>query len=368
MTASKPSLFTAARSDPVGAGIVVCVSALAALAFVQWAPPVDVELPTWRWPSITMPDIIARPKPVQRPLEKPPEEWRKMAKAADVLTVPGVPVAYWGKPDATYGTRVTAEAQKPVAIVVHFTDDRPATTLIRYQHNGDSDRGGAYGYHVYIDRQGRVYQGAPLSARTNHIKPAGDSHRKGVGSGLDGSNTIGISLVGACQSPALSPITYRCNDETPSAEQIEAGLAVVKALRVRFKIRCQAIYGHGDLQNDRKSFEGLTLSRRVRAECFSTEDKIEIDADAPGAAVELERAYSAGLRDMLFIYDSRPRVIARRGPAKWSPRDPNSTAFTGPSFANGFIAAHPEYSRAQAKADDAPRHAFDTPMALGRKE
>ncbi len=267
MTASNNSIVQAARSDPVGAGIVVSVVLLVVLAFLEYAPPLDIEMPRWRWPDL--PSLIRGPKQVPKPLRKPPEAWRANAAPGDVLKVPGLPVAYWGKPDAAYGQRVTASAQKPVAVVVHFTDDTPALTLVAYQHNGDSHRGGAYGYHVYIDPDGRVFQGAPLSVRTNHVKPVGSPERTRIGTTLDGTNTISVTLVGACRSPPLAPITYRCRDETVTQQQIDAGLAVIVAIRKRFGIACGEVYGHGDLQHDRKSFEGVTLSRMARAACGS---------------------------------------------------------------------------------------------------
>jgi hypothetical protein len=34
-----------------------------------------------------------------------------------------------------------------------------------------------------------------------------------------------------------------------------------------FGLTCSAVYGHGELQVDRKAFEGLTLSRKARAAC-----------------------------------------------------------------------------------------------------
>lgn len=56
----------------------------------------------------------------------------------------------------------------------------------------------------------------------------------------------------------------------------------------------------------------------------------------------LQKAYDAGKKDMLFIYDGNPRVIARPGNAQWLPRDPN-TRFSGPEGTNDFLIANAEY-------------------------
>lgn len=263
-----PSIRDATRSDPLGAGIVVCGVAIAVLAIFTVADPADIELPAWQWPDVRLPSILYGPKPVPRPLESPPTRWRALARPGDVLAVPGLPVAYWGRPDAKYGAKATNAATKPIAIVVHFTDDRPAINLIRQQHEGDKQRGGfGFGYHFYIDKDGRVLQGAPLTVRTNHIKPhTAPEHRKG-GPALDNENTISVSLVGACRSPRFMPISYRCGSETVTDQQMDAGLATVKALQKMYGLKCAEIYGHGDLQKDRQEFEGVTLSRRVRSEC-----------------------------------------------------------------------------------------------------
>ena len=259
MTASKPSsILNTARSDPLGAGIVVCAVALIVTLFVWLAEPYDAKAGAWRLPTLT-----TAPARVPKPLPRPPDEWRAKARQGDVLHVPGIPVAYWGNPDATYGERVTDAKRAFAGIVIHFTDETPALRLVKYGHSSDPTRGGAsYGYHFYIDPDGRVLQGAPLSVRTNHVKPTTAQVRREAGAHLDGTNSIGVSLIGACRGAF-----YACTSEKPTATQLAVGMAVVRSLQRRFKIKCGAVFGHGELQTDRRSFEGITLAAQVRAGC-----------------------------------------------------------------------------------------------------
>lgn len=243
---------------------IVAAIALYALVIVHTLP--DVFAGPWTWPNLR--DLIETVFFPEAPPGEPPPRWLSLSRQDDVLVVPGLRVAYWGRPDAPYGGKVTRNAKAPVAIIVHFTDETPATTLVEYGHRADPNRGNAaYGYHIYIDRAGRILQGAPLGVRTNHIKPAHAGERIPGTTHLDGANTIGVSLIGACRSPPLSPITYRCNADTPTSAQIESGMAVIAALQQRFAIPCAAVYGHGEMQTDRKSFEGATLTARHRRRC-----------------------------------------------------------------------------------------------------
>lgn len=199
-------------------------------------------------------------------LEEPPDVWLKQAGPGDVFRVQGLRVAYWGRPDVEYADKATREASKFIGVVVHYTVRKPVLNFVRYQHNGDSRRGGHYGYHFYVSRAGDIIQGAPLGVRTNHIKHAGHRQRTGVERRWSSANTIGISMVGACE-PLSKAITSRCKAEQLTPEQLAAGLAIVRAVQKRFDLPCEAIRGHGELQHDRASDEGLTIAQAIRASC-----------------------------------------------------------------------------------------------------
>lgn len=55
------------------------------------------------------------------------------------------------------------------------------------------------------------------------------------------------------------------------------------------------------------------------------------------ATASLDAAYNSGRVRMIYIHDSKPRVVARRGKKRWGPRNP-SRPFTGPAWAAEFIA------------------------------
>jgi hypothetical protein len=218
---------------------------------------------------------IAIPPIPSRDSVRPPFDWLSSANPKDVLRVPMYRVAYWGRPDVPYGTRVTREASRPVGVVIHYTRriapserwPNPSLRFVQYQHNGDKSRGGSYGYHVYVSRSGEVIQGAPLSKRTNHIKPKGHRLRSKVGANLDGSNAIGVGATGACKLKADVLPKVRCAKWEAPPRQEAAIIASVKAIQKRFGIPCKAVYGHGELQMDRRNFEGTALAKKLREKC-----------------------------------------------------------------------------------------------------
>ncbi len=205
----------------------------------------------------------------------PPPEWAAHATPEDRLEVPGYEIAYWADPNARYSVTGSKRKNKPVAIVVHYTTVQPVLEVVDYGHRPDFSRGGhVYGYHFYLGRGGGIAQGAPLTMRTNHIKSSHHPQRRPTASHLWSGNTIGISLIGGCD-PLLRPNWRRwgrCGGEYITPAQLRAGLALVHAIQKRFGIACDQVYGHGDLQTDRASYEGATLTRLSRATCANAAD------------------------------------------------------------------------------------------------
>lgn len=220
--------------------------------------------------------------------ETAPEAWIKRASTGDVFSVAGLGISYWGDPNARYSKYATRSRRKPVAVVVHYTAAKPVKNLVRYGHMSDPNRGGAsFGYHFYIGRDGHIVQGAPLSRRTNHIKFKTNKQRRRLGRHLWSGNTIALTLVGGCD-PVMRPRWgrwYECSGEFITKVQLQAGLKVVRALQEKFGIACEQVYGHGELQFDRKSFEGLRLSKLAREGCDALPEVIvppkPVEAEAP---------------------------------------------------------------------------------------
>lgn len=151
-------------------------------------------------------------------------------------------------PNATYGRSATRGAQPYAGIVLHHARGTPES-LVRYQHQGDPVRGGHFGYHLYVGRDGQTVQGAPGDRRINHIKGAAAPQRRGAYPNLSNRNALGVSLIGA--------------EEGATPEQEAALQQLVPWLQTEHNIPRGDVYGHGELQTDRMATEG-SLAPRFR--------------------------------------------------------------------------------------------------------
>ena len=152
-------------------------------------------------------------------------------------------------PDFVYGRSASRNAQPFAGLVVHHTADKPIQNLVNYGKSIDRVRGGAFGYHYYVGKDGQIIQGAPLDKRTNHIKPPKHSQRKGS-VGLSNANAIGITLIGAERGATPA--------QRKAAEQLG------RALMAEYNIGADSIFGHGDLQRDRQATEGAEIVGLLR--------------------------------------------------------------------------------------------------------
>jgi len=203
------------------------------------------------------------PKVAERP--RPDPEHVKKQRYADKIIVPGHEVEHWFDPSFAYGRTATRKKQKFKAVVMHWADCQPPTNCVLYGLGRDKGRRGAFGYHVYIDRKGRIYQGAPLSKRTNHVMPyRHKTRRPGPHAFTDNTNALGVALLNTCKRREL---TGRCVREDITSAQKSAAIATVLSIQRRFELYCQHVYGHGELQKSRSVHEGLTISRLVRDSC-----------------------------------------------------------------------------------------------------
>ena len=167
----------------------------------------------------------------------------------------GLDIEYRGSDHCPYGRSATRRRRPFEAIIVHHTaSDHMTDWYVQYQIDGDPDRGGHFGYHFYIAPSGKIIQGAPLTKRTNHVKPSHRTERKPFGRHAQNSNAIGITCARAGK-PSFQP--------TP--EQIESLEALTFALCQEFGVEFDKIYGHGEVQADRHQTEGTSAALAMRA-------------------------------------------------------------------------------------------------------
>lgn len=166
----------------------------------------------------------------------------------------GLDIEYRGSDRCPYGRSATRRKQNIAAIIVHHTSPRHTTDwYVQYQIDGDASRGGHFGYHFYIAPDGRIIQGAPLTKRTNHVKPSHRSQRRDFGRHANNRNAIGITCSGAGK-PVFQP----------TSEQLESLRALTWALCQEFSIEFSKIYGHGEVQTDRHRTEGRSAAVEMR--------------------------------------------------------------------------------------------------------
>ena len=126
-------------------------------------------------------------------------------------------------------------------------------SALETQRSGDPSRGGGKSWLPLLHRQdGTVYQGAPLDARTNHIKPSSSSERI-ARPDVNNNNAIGIAYVG--KGP-------------PNDAQKQSGHALVagvQQLNPNAPITADNVLGHGEVQRDRDKGEGMDIVQLVRS-------------------------------------------------------------------------------------------------------
>ena len=165
------------------------------------------------------------------------------APAAPSVDTTGLNIEDQSDPNFGYGESATANKQPFKGIIFHHTSSDSLQNEVNYGKTKDAKRGGAFGYHYYIDRDGKVVQGAPLDKRTNHIKP-------GSKSGLSNKDAMGISLVGA--------------KDGATPEQLAAAQKLGTSVMASNNIDPKNIYGHGELQKDRMAHEGVAAADQLR--------------------------------------------------------------------------------------------------------
>lgn len=235
----------------------------------------------------------AAPRPTMGPLRGATGARREGGS----LQIPGVLITRRHAPDGVYGRTATANAQPFAGIIVHHTASEDADAMVRYGHRDDPDRGGRFGYHYYIAPNGDVIEGAPLTARTNHVKPGG---------ALSNSNAIGISFVGAAQTKTRPDGSVIAVGSEPTPAQLAQARLLVAGLADEFDISPDQVFGHGEVQSDRHASEGGAFAQSIRAGALEAEP----EALAPQPTLA---SYASQLAEAHSIADGdvRDRVITQ---------------------------------------------------------
>lgn len=173
------------------------------------------------------------------------------AMRGDMFNAPGLPIKYEAQPGQTFGQSATANAQPFQNVVAHHTGGPTLEGALNTARRGDPFRSDVkYGYHFYIDTDGTVVQGAPLDARTNHVQPPGASQRT-ARPDISNNNSVGVSFVGTGSNP------------TP--EQLAAAQNLTRALQAQYGIAPENVVGHGEIQSNRQTSEGMPLVNAIRS-------------------------------------------------------------------------------------------------------
>lgn len=168
----------------------------------------------------------------------------------------GLSIEYRGSDSCPYGISASQNARAFVAMVIHHTaDDHDTDWYVQYQIDGDSGRDppGHYGYHFYVAPSGKVIQGAPLTKRTNHVSPSNQVRRE-FGRIAQNTNAVGICCVGA----------WNGGDFNPTKKQTREVESMIFALADVYSISFSNVFGHGEIQTNRRKEEGTSIAKAVR--------------------------------------------------------------------------------------------------------
>lgn len=197
-------------------------------------------------------------------LGNPVASWAPRLVDGHRLEIPGFEIAYeyelqprmrGGTMYFEYGTKATAEAEDYEGFILHHMDDNEFSRSLEYIISTDKERGGCFGYHFLIGRDGRIVQAAPLSKRTNHVHPTECRYAQ---KHLLNKNTLSVSLHGG----------YGKYEDyiPPTTAQLDAAKIVITALSEVYGINIRNAWGHGEVQNNRLLKEALVLAKWCRGE------------------------------------------------------------------------------------------------------
>lgn len=183
------------------------------------------------------------------------DEWTALAKSAGQPQIPGLHIVYF----TTLGDPAKAPWRN---IILHQTEGAPgsARSLAEAQAKNPTKRG----VMLWVETDGTVYWATPETAIATH----GDGANRNDNKYIDNSktyhqviktNSIGIEFNGNAPD-VRKPLT---------AEQVDAGLILVRFIQERYGIPAERIYAHNWIDyKDSRYCEGCALAERVRAQNY----------------------------------------------------------------------------------------------------
>ena len=156
-----------------------------------------------------------------------------------------------------YGVSATQNKQPFAGFIIHHTTITASfENILNYVSRYDANRGGQFGYHFLISREGHVVQAAPLDKRTNHVSSGSNRTAQRH---LSNRNTISISFHGGYRN-----VGGGTEHIPPTAAQLSAGQTLLNELADLYGIPKAQTFGHGEVQSDRMREEGRSLALWAR--------------------------------------------------------------------------------------------------------
>jgi hypothetical protein len=148
-----------------------------------------------------------------------------------------------------YARTAGANAKPYSGIVVHVTGKQTLGDELNWMKTN----GQGLGYHYVIDRDGTVYQTAPLDKRMNQITPDLDKS-------YNNNNALGVAMV-AGGTPGEEPPPF-------SPAQLASGKTLIDGLRSQYNIPTNRVVGHGQIQTDREAGNKLNAAGGFEGQDF----------------------------------------------------------------------------------------------------
>lgn len=151
-----------------------------------------------------------------------------------------------------YGITATANKTKFEGFLLHHMGNSDFDNSLNYILKHDEERGGTFGYHFLIGRDGRAVQAAPLSKRTNHVSP---ENKRYAQKHLMNPNTVSLSLHGGYRREGGDYVHI-----PPTDKQLFVSKIILRALSNIYNLSLLVAWGHGEVQSNRMTEEAQSLA------------------------------------------------------------------------------------------------------------